>query len=174
MGWELVLRVGPREGGVGLGSFSRFCPLLRHQELGRRLKTILMTWGGKKSFFFGAFCVGSVCFLLTTPPYSTSLLIPPWNVVAHYALDLSLHCGMCHYVVHCKLLLMAYWYHSLLWRNKWGRLKWFVCLFFFFFFLFSSFLMWLPPEVFFRQILVGFFYKIIKKTLGFLFYYYYF
>jgi hypothetical protein len=66
--------------------------------------------GGKKLLLWCIF-VSSGLFALSLLllPYSTSLLITPWNLVAHYALNVSLHRGMCRYVLHCRLLLMAYW-----------------------------------------------------------------
>ncbi len=108
MGWELVLRVGPGGGvgGVGWAASvdSVLCCVI--ENWAERLKNNSDDVGGKKSFFFGAFCVESLCFVLTTPPYSTSLLITPWNLVTHYALNLSLHPGTCHYVLHWRLF---YW-----------------------------------------------------------------
>jgi hypothetical protein len=75
---------------MGWAASVDFCPLLRHREMGRQVKKkqILMTWrvwgGGKKASSLVHFCVvGSLCFVLTTPP-------PPLqHLLTHYALELS-------------------------------------------------------------------------------------
>jgi hypothetical protein len=101
---------------MGWAASVDFCPLLRHREMGRQVKKkqILMTWrvwGGGKKLLLWCIFVSSGLFalslLLLLLPYSTSLLITPWNLVAYYAVNLSLHRGMCRYVLHCRLLLMA-------------------------------------------------------------------
>jgi hypothetical protein len=82
MSWELVLRVGPREGGGGgwaASVDSVLCCVIK--KWADRLKKILMTWGGEKKLLL--WCILCRVSLLCAYYYSLQ------HLITHYTLELS-------------------------------------------------------------------------------------